>query len=326
MKRFPKAQRRKIQRLQAGALRGDLVDAYNLALELEQVGDDAQAERWHRVAASAGDPQALNNLGAFLHEAGREQEALTFFVAAAEAGDVFGARNAAVLYEKRGEDEAAERWFRAAASGGDHLGGAWLAHLLVRTERYEEARPLLVAAAEGGHAISASVLADRHECAGDDDEAEYWYRVAVACGDLESRNDLALLLGRTGRSPEALVMWVAGADSGHAYCAYNLAIELEEAGDLREAKRRYRQALTAWEADAENLDGQSAYCAAVACDELDDHRGALAWYRRAAALGDPEAADELRQRALANSEPRQRTSGHDRNRRGPAQRRGSTRP
>ena len=63
MKRLPKAQRRKIQRLRAGALRGDLVDAYDLALELELVGDDEQAERWHRVAAGGGDPRALCNLG-----------------------------------------------------------------------------------------------------------------------------------------------------------------------------------------------------------------------------------------------------------------------
>lgn len=169
-------------------------------------------------------------------------------------------------------------------------------------------------------------LAARQVSVGDDDEAEYWYRVAAAGGDLNARNDLALLLDRTGRTPEAVALWRAAADSGQADSAYNLAIELEQTGDLREAQRRYRQALTAWEADAENLDAETAYCAALASDELDDPRGALTWYRRAAALGHRDAAREVRQRALTNNEPPHRTPGNDRNRRRPAQRRGSTRP
>lgn len=112
--------------MRAGALRGDLVDAYDLALECELVGDDEQDERWHRVAAGGGDPRALCNLGAFLARTGREQEGLRFLVAAAEAGNILGACNAGVLHEILGDDQQAERWFRIAATGGEQNARNWL--------------------------------------------------------------------------------------------------------------------------------------------------------------------------------------------------------
>lgn len=115
----------------------------------------------------------------------------------------------------------------------------------------------------------------------------------------------------------------AGADSGDRVDQYNLAIELERAGDDVEAEKWYRSAASGGDRDAINNlsllldrtgrkeeaiplmesvakhDPEIAYNVAVTHEELGNDIAALFWYRRAAELGDTQAARELRRRGLS---------------------------
>ena len=75
------------RRCRVGAARGDLVDAFNLAVDLERAGDIQEAERWYGRRPSGGDPEATNNLALLLDRTGRKQETLPLLVRAAKRGD-----------------------------------------------------------------------------------------------------------------------------------------------------------------------------------------------------------------------------------------------
>ncbi|MEH1124855.1 hypothetical protein [Micromonospora sp. CPCC 206061] len=114
----------------------------------------------------------------------------------------------------------------------------------------------------------------------------------------------------------------AGAEAGDPVDQYNLAIELERAGDDVAAESWYRKAAEAGDPDSRNNlalmldrtgrksealkllvaaaddDAEIAYNVAVLNEELGDEIAALAWYRRASEMGDSDAARELRRRGL----------------------------
>lgn len=120
--------RYRARRLLAGAERGDVVDQFNLALSLEDAGDDEGAERWYLLAAAQGDPDARNNLGLLLDRTGRKPEALPLLIAAAEeSGDAAISYNVAVLCEELGDQVRALAWYQRAAQLGDRDAAAELA-------------------------------------------------------------------------------------------------------------------------------------------------------------------------------------------------------
>jgi Flp pilus assembly protein TadD len=118
--------RLQVRRLQPGADRGDMVDAFNLALALERLGDDEAAERWYRQVAGTGDVDAMSNLGLLLARTGRWDEALSYLRIAVERGDSEAAYNSALICEETGNSEGMRYWYTKAAAMGDDDAVAWL--------------------------------------------------------------------------------------------------------------------------------------------------------------------------------------------------------
>lgn len=114
------------RRLRSGADAGDPVDAFNLAITLERLGDDSGAERWYRCVADTGDTDAACNLGLLLARTGREREALTLLGRAAVQGDADAAYNAAAVCEDTDDLAGARHWHQVAASLGVKSSAAWL--------------------------------------------------------------------------------------------------------------------------------------------------------------------------------------------------------
>lgn len=112
-------------KLTPGAKRGKRADAYNLALALERLGRDEEAEHWYRQFADR-DTDHLCNLGLLLARTEREQEALTLLAAGAEQGDADCAYNAATVCEDIGDKWGALSWYKQAARLGDVDAAKWL--------------------------------------------------------------------------------------------------------------------------------------------------------------------------------------------------------
>jgi TPR repeat protein len=118
--------RLQVRRLRPGADRGNLVDAFHLALALERLGDDEAAEGWYRQVAASGDLDAMCNLGLLLARTGQGSDALSYLKAAAEHGDSDAAYNAGAVCEDADGIESARYWYAKAAAMGDVDAAKWL--------------------------------------------------------------------------------------------------------------------------------------------------------------------------------------------------------
>jgi TPR repeat protein len=116
----------RVRRLQPGADAGDPVDAFNLALAFERLGNDSGAERWYRWVADTGDADATCDLGLLLARTGRENEVLKYLGIAAEQGDSDAAYNAGAVCEETDDLEGARYWYSNTAALGDENAAAWL--------------------------------------------------------------------------------------------------------------------------------------------------------------------------------------------------------
>lgn len=75
-----------VRRHTPGAVGGDVADAFTLALALERLGRDEEAERWYRQVAATGADGACN-LALLLARTDRVPEAMMYFEIAAEQDD-----------------------------------------------------------------------------------------------------------------------------------------------------------------------------------------------------------------------------------------------
>lgn len=114
------------RRLEPRARAGDPDDAFNLALALERLGRDAEAEYWYRWVADTGDADAACNLGLLLARTGRENKALKYLGIAAKQGDADAAYNAGAVCEDTDDHEGARYWYEMAAQLGDVDARKWL--------------------------------------------------------------------------------------------------------------------------------------------------------------------------------------------------------
>ncbi|WP_091629501.1 MULTISPECIES: tetratricopeptide repeat protein [Amycolatopsis] len=115
-----------VRRLEPGAQAGDPVDAFNLALALERLGRDGDAERWYRWVAETGDVDGACNLGLLLARTGRENAALKHLGIAAKQGDSGAAYCAGEVCEDTDDIEGARYWYDMAARLGDQDAKTWL--------------------------------------------------------------------------------------------------------------------------------------------------------------------------------------------------------
>src|SRR5690606_13462707 len=94
--------------------------------EAVEVTDEAAEELRQRLAAEAGDVEAMSVLGAMLLRRGRLAGADPHLRAATPAGDRAAANNLGVLLHPRGYADEASGWWRIAAVAGSAAAEYWL--------------------------------------------------------------------------------------------------------------------------------------------------------------------------------------------------------
>lgn len=115
-----------VRRLEPSARDGGPEDAFNLALALERLGRDDEAERWYRWVAETGDIEGACNLGLLLARTGRENEALKHLGIAAKQGDSEAAYNAGAVCEDTDDIAGAWYWYEMATKLGDEDALTWM--------------------------------------------------------------------------------------------------------------------------------------------------------------------------------------------------------
>ncbi|WP_225822301.1 hypothetical protein [Streptomyces naphthomycinicus] len=164
----------------------------------------AQAERWLREAAEAGDGAAAHELGDMLVGHGGEGDALRWYRRAAAAGHREVAGSIGALLASWNEPEA-EEWLRYAAAWGDVRATNDLGIFLENAKKATEAEtePLFRRAAEAGDASAAINLGASLEHLGREEEAHAWYLTGQERGAPYAEQYLARLLRKQGRDAEA---------------------------------------------------------------------------------------------------------------------------
>jgi hypothetical protein len=141
--------------------------------QTEVANDEVENVRRYRMAAEAGNKDAMNNLG-FMFADGRgvakdDVEAVRWYRRAAEAGNAFAMGNLGFMYQEgRGiarDDVEAVRWYRKAVEAGNAFAMGNLGFM------YAEGRGI----------------------AKDDVEAVRWYRKAVEAGDGLAMHNLGFM-------------------------------------------------------------------------------------------------------------------------------------
>jgi TPR repeat protein len=214
---------------------------FQLGRALQKEGGDAadaEALRWFRKAADAGNAGAMSNLGS-LYVTGKgvakdEAEALRWFRKAADAGNAGAMSNLGSLYvtgKGVAKDEAeALRWFRKAAEAGDADSMFNLGFMY-----------------ENGRGVTK-----------DDAEALRWYRKAADAGDADSMFNLGFMYengrGVAKDEAEALRWFRKAAEAGDADSMFNLGFMYENgrgtARDYQRARDWYKKSVAAGNAAA----------------------------------------------------------------------------
>jgi TPR repeat protein len=186
--------------------------AFELGRALQKAGGaeaEAEAARWYRHAADAGNALAMNNLGV-MYETGRgvemnPAEAVRWYRKAADAGLAVGADNLGHMYEYGTgvtEDKLeAVRLYRRAARAGLTDGMYKLGKMYESGKGVvkDEAEAVLWyrRAADAGSAYGMANLGSMYEngrgVAKDDAEAVNWYRRAAEAGNAAGMVDLGAM-------------------------------------------------------------------------------------------------------------------------------------
>lgn len=202
------------------------------------VTDEEDLRAFAAAWQHAKDGQSGKRYVDALHAHGRSAEALEVCRELWDLGYVVGLTEAAWIEHEQGDYKAALASMTAAL---DHLDGdeRRFAVGVVGCWRWHHfndatAEPLL---REGmGHYGSAwADLSKLLRATGRQEEGEDVLRAGLAADVLECMLPLANLLSRRGERAEAEVLYRRGYDLGDAHCAWNLAIDLAEAGRLEEA-------------------------------------------------------------------------------------------
>lgn len=205
--------------LQAALESGDRGAQAPIGTALWELGDLAGALRALRVAAAEGDAEGRLELALLLRELGDREEAERVAVRAAEAGHVVARGVVADWRWERTRDPALEAALRESA---DHhpSARASLADLRRSTGRVQEAREVLETGAARGEAESWLPLGNLYaDELGEPEAAEAAYRSGIAAGDDHSHHNLAVLLEERGDLDGAAFHYQVGAAGGDALAA-----------------------------------------------------------------------------------------------------------
>ncbi|MFE7372574.1 sel1 repeat family protein [Streptomyces anulatus] len=127
---------------------------------MHDLQDYDEAEKWFRIAVEEGDLAGLNGIGLVFEGRGSLETAARFYRQAAEGGDPTGAHNLGINLENRGASQEARKWFARAHELGDHDGAFLLGESLLGEKRYSEAEEWLRKAQDMGHHQAERALAD----------------------------------------------------------------------------------------------------------------------------------------------------------------------
>jgi tetratricopeptide (TPR) repeat protein len=268
--------------------RGDLDEGalFSLGLLLYKRGELGEAETLWRVAAEAGNREAMCNLGVLLKGRGEFVEAEDWWRRAAEAGNSWAMSALGGLLRERGELAEAEDWWQRAAEAGDSDAMCNLGVLLKERSEFVEAEDWWRRAAEAGNSWAVSALGRLLHEQGKLAEAEDWWQRAAEAGDSDAMYNLGVLLRERGKLAEAETWWRRGADAGDSDATYSLGGLLYQRGVPAEAE-------TWWRRGAEAGDSNAMY----SLGGLFEGRGELAdaedWWRRGAEAGNSWAMFSL---------------------------------
>jgi TPR repeat protein len=216
----------------------------------------AEAERWLRQAAAAGDVQGKLHLGRLLLFSGRTADAEPWLEASVGVPSL-----ASVLVSDlrfRGQDELADKWLQKAAEAGD-----------------------------GDAALDLAVEAIK---AGDHSTAERWAEWARKLGHPRAELTLAIVASERGDN-KAVSTWMSrAAESGQVLAAAFRGLELAEEGRWNEARPLLEQVARADIEQSADGDEEAMCLMAEAIRLLGDRPATIRAYQIAANHGSAEAA------------------------------------
>jgi TPR repeat protein len=206
------------------------------------IRDYAEAVRWYRKAADAGNAQAMHNLGYMYHRGqGVTQdyaEAAYWYRKAADAGNSDGMTNLGWIYKDglgMTQDYAkAAYWYRKAADAGNAQAMYNLGHMyrdgLGVTQDYAKAAYWYRKAADAGNEWGMGHLGvmyrDGRGVTQDYAKAAYWYRKAADAGNEYAMMNLGWMYdngkGMTQDYAKAAYWYRKAADAGNEYAIKRL--------------------------------------------------------------------------------------------------------
>ncbi|MEU2576935.1 sel1 repeat family protein [Streptomyces anulatus] len=264
------------------------LELWPLAVEAVRCDDDrapldAVLARARAVLGpKADESEAAGSLGKLLFHGEDTAAAIRYLEKAAESGDVEAQRLLGIALKRR-----SKHWLRTAAENGDGDAAVALGDLHRGEGDLHAALPWYRAADEQGlrTRVAARIGWVFHVWE-DHGEAEKWYRIGVAAGDLEVANDLGLKLESRGAMEEAALLYQRSAEGGSSTGAHNFGIVLENRGEPKEAREWFARAHELGDYAGALLLGRSLM-REKRYDEAEE------WFRKAQDMGHHAAGREL---------------------------------
>ncbi|WP_205708679.1 tetratricopeptide repeat protein [Kineococcus siccus] len=289
------------QRLRAAWASGSADALVDVGCDLADEGRQEEAEECFRRAIALGEDWVWFNVGNTVRELGRPEEAVEAYRRALAAGETDAWLNLGAVLEDLGDlDGAVDAYTRAGEEARDPEGFLRLAELRREQGRPEAAEAAADRAAAAGHLPAVGLLASwRWQRTGDVALEPLLRQGAAVCG--AARADLAQLLLRTGRRPQARAELERGAKLGQRECWLPLG-NLFAGDDLLAGGERDDPA----SGDVDLAAAEDAYRAGIAAGDTHCHHnlGVLLLQRGEAAGAEEEfragavAGDALAERAL----------------------------
>ncbi|TQK69143.1 MULTISPECIES: tetratricopeptide repeat protein [unclassified Nocardioides] len=233
------------------------------------------------------DEEALIETGCELAEMGRTEAAIDCFRMADELGSALGSYNLGNALSELGHWPEALAAFERAEAAGDEDAILQVAFALRELDRRDEALETAERAAAAGDTTAAAVVACWRWCTSWDPSLEDDLRAGAELY-ASARSDLGSLLIRSGRVEEGRAVLERGMLMGEVESMLPLGnLYADALGDPIAAEAAYR-------AGAELGDAHAHHNLAVLLDEQGDIEGAIEHFRLAAAGGDTLAAQALR--------------------------------
>ncbi|WP_141821511.1 tetratricopeptide repeat protein [Humibacillus xanthopallidus] len=252
-----------------------LDDLLEAGCELAEASRLADAESCFRQAMRLGSADGAFNLGNCLAEQERWTEAVDAYDVAIAGGVADARLNLGIVLHELGDLAGEIRAYQQAEAGGDSGGPLGMAFALREQGDREAALAAAQRSAASGNQTAAAVAACWQWCTSHDPSLEPDLRAGAALFP-SARADLGDLLLTTGRIEEgrqvleagmklgevesmlplgnlyadvlhddaaAVAAYRAGAALGDAHSHHNLAVLLEQNGDLAGAEHHYRRAI-----------------------------------------------------------------------------------